>query len=352
MALVSLTATVTDSLGNQDQQAAAFQVEDGGNIGPSPRPGVDQRAEIQAWLDAPFDGSVLTLVGVFRCEDTITLTGRNNLTLLGGAHLYRTALIGNTGTPGGKQVWHPQLRLTDCHDCNLYLGGLHSVGLGVYSTTYESEHALQVRGGSNVIITIDDIERPGAEWCNVTHHEPGSGVHVEGTNLTIRGGGAWTAAGRQGLSVTGRIDGLTFENLDLGNAPRSLLDVEIDSPSDYARNVMFRNSEVAGFGTYLLANGGQGTSDGITLENITTPWIKIKVGQPLDAEGNPQWTRFNLAVRGCHGLLTREQPSQPIVQATGLTGFELTGNDQVGPVPVPYGGDIRPPIVHEGNDWQ
>jgi hypothetical protein len=334
-------------------------------IGPAPREGEDQHDELQAWVDSAQPGDVLKLrlVGpkgarelpTYRCEDTLRFNFPVGVRMVNPPRLKRTALIGSAPGPSGRNEWHPQVSIVMARDCLLRFAGLHSVGTGTYDSTYESEHAVRIRGGERLQLEVGDIEAPASEWVNIAHHEPGGQQRIEAIDILVsrwHDQGRWTKAGRQGLSITGRVDRVTFSGLDLGRAPRSLLDIELNNATDYVRHVLFADSIVEGFGNYLLANGGAGISEYVTLQGVESDLLKIRVGQSLDETGNPRWSRFFLSVLDCVGRDPIEGQARPVVQAQGLTGLVLRGNTQNGNVLQPgYQGTVQEPIDVGGNSW-
>lgn len=337
-------------------------------IGPAPKEGMDQRDELQAWIDslAPGDTAKLKMVGPkgsrvapsYICEETLffrNLVGVRFVT--NGAKLKRTSLKGSRVFPGDdRPSWSQQLRIEMCRDTIIRFGRIESAGDGSYhdGQEYEGEHAVAVRGGENLVIEIDDIVNPGSDWFNIAHHEPGGQQRLEARNIFVgrrenADEGGWVAAGRQGISITGRVVGVTFDDsLILGYAPRSMLDIELNNDSDYVRDVTFSPQWIDGCGNFILANGGAGTSDGVHVIGVSTPQLKFKVGNSRGVVN-----RFNLEIRANVGTETHEAPEKPVLYAQGLQGLTLVDNIQEGePNPVGYIGTVSEPIVHEGNSWQ
>lgn len=232
-------------------------------------------------------------------------------------------------TPGTLNRAH--WRFTRCHD--LTLNDPHVVGANpfagttdpAYDALYESQHAFEIRGGTNYTINNPVASDIYGDFIYLTDSAGWvDGVHINNV--------AFARNGRQGISVIAArnvvIDGGT-----LAEIRRTFCDIEPNTISQGAANINIGNLTVTNVRlNFLSSKGADAMVDGVTMHDIHmlgTAWTSA-----LTAEINPPTIRRrNFTIRDCTAVNqygTARGDSLHIVRVDGLTVTGCTQPMQAG----------------------
>ena len=185
---------------------------------------------LQAVLDTVPDGGCLRFRpnGRYRHNGTLTITGRNDLTIEGnGAVLFTNrpgrlpAGAANTKRPHVKVIAGQNITIDD-----LSIDGPNSSG--AYHEIYESEHGFDVKGAIGLTIRNSSVRQVYGDFVYVDDQEwpIHTGVRVPTTDLLVTGN-SFRVAGRHGLGVSGNAVGVRFEGNSVNRVFRSAIDFEM-----------------------------------------------------------------------------------------------------------------------------
>ena len=287
-------------------------ISDAGNCVAPPSPsGGDDTIALNDWISGIPDGGCGFVQPredghrrVYKIEGTVLISDRHDFTLgLAAATFRAPSVVGNLGTPGGKVVWRPHVRVLN--STNVTITGLRVEGAwnGTGNTAYEGEAAFNILNSSGALVNVQ------------AHGVGGDGVEIGGSTGFFVTGSSFDTLGRMGVSIIEGSTNVVVDHNTFDGIPRSVFDVEMISDRFTSTDIHFTNNTIGNFGLLTLAAGGQGTKSGIELAG------NVMTAKPLRVK----YVGSDLTVRDNIGFGVSSGPIVAVFVGTGLT---LTGNVQ------------------------
>ncbi len=312
---------------------------------------VDSTAKIKRWIDAVPDNSTLLFEqGCYLLDNTLQISGRNNLTFTGEvplvdatkkaamedwmthktlfkrvSHTLSDPLCATSFACRNFIQWNVQ-NSTNIAIKNMEIEGSNKTegdkpGYMVYSGYMEAQHAISFINNSGGL--IENV---------TTNYTYGDGVYISGTNtrnILVRNV-IIKNNGRQGIGFT-EGDSIEFDTILVTNSRRGGIDFEPNFKEAVINNVVLRNSALL---TWLLhlPSGGRGTVSNVCIkDNIfrsgsrswiagVSPdprrnWVIINNSSPTSL-GPTLFAEFenitNLYVEGNTGIVSENRGRIPI----------------------------------------
>lgn len=226
-------------------------------------------------------------------------------------------------TPGTLNRAH--WRLTRCNDIVIndpvVIGANPNAGTGdpAYVPSKESQHAFEIRGGSNITVNNPSGSDIYGDWIYLTD----SGGWPDGITFNNVN---FTRNGRQAIAiVAGRnviVDGGTISEIR-----RSFVDCEPNTVGQGAENIDIGNLAVHNLRlSFLASKGADGMIDGLTMHDID---VTGGVGGTLSTEVNPPSVRrANISIINCTAVNESGNPSRRTMRFVNVDGLTVTGCTQ------------------------
>jgi PKD repeat protein len=298
----------------------------------APSMDVDQTAAINAWIASVPDGtpenpSVLYFPGTtyHRIDLSLQVVDKNNFTIYGGK--FRTLI----DRPGSLTARHIRTRahFDILGGSNVMMFGVEVYGPnpiggvdGVYDSTLEAQHGVNVRGTQGVSVMS----------CHF-HHIWGDFVYFGGQS------GVWSSAGvvadnvfhhngRQGIAVVAGHN-LLIDNNDIYEVRRSVFDVEPNTNNGGGENITIRNNRIGRKRLNWFASHGKSNKVGnILVENnfSTTAMNMDMKGRSDLPETDPQY-RGSVIIRNNIADASYGTPRRAIMKFERYDGIYVYGNE-------------------------
>lgn len=223
----------------------------------------DVTAELQSFLDGVPDGSTVLLAGggQYRIEGTLTLVGRNNLTIDGqGATTFATS----TGALTRGQ-WKSYLG-SNLTFRNLIVRGANpagGVGEAAYVASLEAQHGMEFAGVDGVDIDHVTITDVYGDFVYL-------GAYIAATKTWTRNvkihDSRFERNGRQGITFTATANVDIYRNY-IGNTRRATLDLEPNGAGWGVSDVSFHDNTVGLGRLNFVSSVGSGPIDRVSITN-------------------------------------------------------------------------------------
>jgi len=306
-------------------------------------------AQLNSYFASLPSGSIVDLVsgGLYRCDQTITLTKRFDLIIRGNEATILTNDPTGDGTtvaaPSKKARSRAHLRFSGCQNVtvdNLFIRGANPFGgLGdsAYNSALEGQHGFHVVDLSNGVTISDcrvtdvygDFGYAGKRAANVAF-------------LSLYG----RRNGRQGISVTDA-DDVSIIECDLSDMRRTAIDLEPNTTKNIVQRVTIQRNHFGPNRLTWVSAGGKGhVNDILVSDNIVDAPanVYVKAGDGTRRSnwtlvnntsthnvGNPQGAAWKFtAVDGisAHGNNIMLQPNRNmyLIGVTDCTSVDVWGN--------------------------
>ena len=248
---------------------------------------------MQAVLDSVPDGRCLRfrLDGRYRHDGTLTLAGRNDLTIDGNGAVLFTDRRGRIlpGAPNSKRSHVRVIAGSNVTIKDLSIDGPNRRGTS--PDIYESEHGFNVMGAAGLTIVDSSVRQVYGDFVYIDDvtwpffsgiMSPTSGLLVLDNTFKV--------AGRHGLGVSGNAVGVRFEGNLVQRVQRSGVDFELH-PARAISNIEIVGNTFRAFNlNWIAAGSGPATDIYIGFNQILGDSMHLKMG-PRDAPpGHERWT--------------------------------------------------------------
>jgi hypothetical protein len=248
---------------------------------------------LQAVLDTVPNGGCLRLYadGRYRHNGTLTIAGRNNLTIDGnGAVLFTdqqpSVLSGQVKSkrPHVKVIAGQNVTIE-----NLTIDGPNSSG--EYRDVFETDHAFDIRGATGLTIRDSSARQVYGDFVYVDDVQwpIHSGIHVPTTDLLVIDN-EFRVAGRHGLGVAGDAVGVRFEGNLVQRVHRSGVDFELNPDRAISQFEIVGNTFRDFWVNWIAAGLGPATDIYIGFNQVLGDSMHIKIGPRNPPAVHERWT--------------------------------------------------------------
>lgn len=292
----------------------------------------DVTGELQAFLDSVPDGAIVEFAagGRYRIEGTLRIIRRQGLVLDGrGATFFATRQTidperAHWSVESSTNIWIHSMTVRGAHP-----------EPGTYVEGFEWQHAIQIRGGSDIEIgpNVATTENQGdgvyvADWAD--------GVYIHDCTIT------WN--GRMGVAVVAG-QNVLVERCTLNNIAFSVFDIEPNpgnTPAEGAQGITFRGNLINGavFSKFFAMGGYGAITDVVVSQNVVdgaSNGIAVD-GRPLP--GTPRRSNVSITDNIGEGVL---RDVDAVMHFSRIDGLTVSGNRQE----VAPGGIV----FATGDDW-
>lgn len=300
----------------------------------------DVTAALNQFLASVPESSVVTLPAgaLYRAEGVVRLIGKTNLTIEGNGTLIFAETDGSDVTPPVdlKHLWpraRSHVEISGGNNIvirNLVVRGANpNAGSeqGAYVSDLEGQHGFDVRGVNGLLldrVTVTDT------YGDLLYF---GGLQGEGSHDIRVTNSHFERSGRQGIAITGA-ENVLIEDSYVGEVARSIIDLEPNSASGRAWNIVLRGNTFGPCRHLLLSAGGRGSGVGeVELSDNVLQGMQLKVRAfapegmrrgPFRVIGNVSDTRLGTPVAALRfvridGVEVRDNV-QPMVIARSMTG--------------------------------
>ena len=252
--------------------------------------------------------------GTYRLSQGIQLANRTGLTLDGNGATLRTTGTGNLASLiilghryGG--AWGGTNR-------NITIRGFVLAGAqpSPVLTAYEHQHGIQVENSVGVQIANMTVRGVYGDGIKVGSNET-SNVWFHDSRIE--------SAGRNAVTVTAGSN-ITAERLTIGSVGYCVFDVEPNTSSAAARNVIFRDSTAVSWANVFVAVEGAHT--GATIDGVTVSGVSISGKSLFTVIDNGGTSRMkNITVTNNSSAV---KAAGPVLRFAHIDGLTVTGNVQ------------------------
>jgi len=267
--------------------------------------GDDDTALINEWIASIPDGGCGSASPAgYDVEGTVLIEGRHDISLTLDGVLFRSSDLVGDLDPGPKTLWRSHVSILE--SSNIDITGLAIVGSSdcTYDEAFEGEAAFVLHEASN--INLSDVSVNGVA---------GDGVEIAGAQDVTVGRSSFDCLGRMGISVVGPSSEVVVSDSRFDAVARSAFDIELTAEWYTADDIRFIDNSVGRHGLLMLAAGGLGSKDHVTVAGNRSTEQPIRI----------KYVGSHLTVRGNQGAGLAETP---MVQATDGSGLTVDGNDQ------------------------
>lgn len=296
----------------------------------------DVTGEIQSWVDDAPDGSTLQFGNnaCYHAELPLLILERSGLTLDGNGSEMVQYTDGHDTSPPSNYFpaynWprnRSNITVSDSQNItikDLTVRGPNSNGGpdGQYIAELEAQHAYNIIDSENTVLS--NVEGYQV-WGDFVYMSGGDG-------LTVRNG-TFAQNGRQGLAI---VDGsnLLFENNDMRQVRRSMIDFEANYAGANMQNLTFRNNLFGPARLNFLANGGaDAVIENVLFNNNTLDGMAMKIHIVPPNKANPSdassFKRRNYRFIDNDSNRQHGTNSERTIIVDSVLGFNFTGNNTV-----------------------
>jgi hypothetical protein len=256
----------------------------------APVDSTDATQSILSQIAAAPDGSVIRFApGRYRCEGSLLIEGRSNLTIAGPVTFYSTGPgpLDPRGMSQRRHFWFKKCQNIVLSD--LRFEGSNTTpdpdvpdkyqGYGGYYRSYEFEHAFAFYGCDGVTVkncSADAIFGDGLYFGNTLNRR----VLVSGFEVDRNG--------RQGVALTNVEDALV-EKVRILHTRRAGFDLEPSTSTWRVRNVEIRDSFINGYHVAFAAHGNGDVSSVYIHDNQIqgpgVPWVTVRASDGTRRKG-------------------------------------------------------------------
>jgi hypothetical protein len=254
--------------------------------------GKDATLLLQAVIDTVPDGRCLRLRagGTYRADTPLKIFGRTDLTLDGNGAVIKRDRRGHVA-PGEKSK-RPHILITAGTGVtieNLTIDGASRTG--EYWDIYETDHAFDVKGSTNLTIRDTTVRQVFGDFVYVDDSQwpIHSGINVPTTNLLVSGN-TFRTAGRHGLGVAGLAVGVRFENNLVRHVGRSGIDFELHPGKSISQFEIVGNTFRDFRLNWIAAGEGAATDIFVGFNQILGDSMHIKIGPRYQPAYHERWT--------------------------------------------------------------
>jgi hypothetical protein len=300
----------------------------------------DVTAALNQFLASVPESSVVTLpVGArYRAEGVVRLIGKTNLTIEGNGALIFAETDGSDVTPPEDlgHLWpraRSHVEITSSRNIvirNLMVRGANpNAGSekGAYVSAFEGQHGFDVRAVDGLLLDRVTVTDTYGDLLYIAGLQGEVSRNIRVTNSHLE------RSGRQGIAITGG-ENVLVEDSYVGEVARTIIDLEPNTASGRAWNIVLRRNTFGPCRHLLLSAGGRGPGVGeVELSNNVLQGMQIKVAVgasdgarrgPFRIIGNVSDTRLGTPVAAMRfhrsDGVTVLNNVQPMVVARSMTG--------------------------------
>jgi hypothetical protein len=300
----------------------------------------DVTAALNQFLASVPESSVVTLpAGArYRAEGVVRLAGKTDLTIEGNGALIFAETDGSDLTPPEdlRHLW-PRARshVEISGSRNIVIRNLMVRGAnpdagsekGAYVSAFEGQHGFDVRAVDGLLLDRVTVTDTYGDLLYIAGLQGEVSRNIRVTNSHLE------RSGRQGIAITGG-ENVLVEDSYVGEVARTIIDLEPNTASGRAWNIVLRRNTFGPCRHLLLSAGGRGPGVGeVELSNNVLQGMQIKVAVgasdgarrgPFRIIGNVSDTRLGTPVAAMRfhrsDGVTVLNNVQPMVVARSMTG--------------------------------
>jgi hypothetical protein len=280
----------------------------------------DVTGELQAWVNATPDGSLLQLTpnACYRLDGTLEFRDRHRLTFDGRRALFWAMTDGRQFAPRQART-RSQFRFAYGNDIVvrdvIVHGANPNAGTGdaAYVSDLEAQHGFEIGGTTNML--LDRVQVTDVYGDFVYVGAPSSQITVQNSTFTRNG--------RQGWTVSGGED-ITFAHNSISETRRATIDMEANSTSATTRRITFSDNVIGAGRLFLLSqHGATAISEDVAfLRNRL-----VGKSMTIHVEGDPGY-RSRYRVIGNTSDAPQSQEGGGVIYFAGVAGAEVRDNTQ------------------------